>query len=68
MRAAVLTDYRHDFSIDMVPDPSIVAPLAARGAVEPTTTTFPLEGVDEALHALDDGRMIGRGVLVPNES
>lgn len=42
--------------------------LAARGAVRLTTTTFPLEGINEALHALDDGRMIGRGVLVPNES
>ena len=41
--------------------------LAARGAVK-TTTTFPLEGVNEALHALDEGRMIGRGVLVPNEN
>jgi NAD+-dependent secondary alcohol dehydrogenase Adh1 len=38
--------------------------LAARGAVRLTTTTFPLEGVNEALHALDEGRMIGRGVLV----
>ena len=28
----------------------------------------PLEGVNDALHALDEGRMIGRGVLVPNES
>lgn len=42
--------------------------LAARGAVTLTTTTFPLEGVNEALHALDGGRMIGRGVLVPHES
>lgn len=42
--------------------------LAARGAVRLTTTTFPLEGINEALHALDEGRMIGRGVLVPNES
>lgn len=41
--------------------------LAARGAVTLTTTTFPLEGINEALHALDEGRMIGRGVLVPNE-
>ena len=42
--------------------------LAARGAVTLTTTAFPLEGINEALHALDEGRMIGRGVLVPNES
>ena len=42
--------------------------LAARGAIRLTTTTFPLEGINEALHALDEGRMIGRGVLVPNGS
>lgn len=42
--------------------------LAARGAVQLTTTVFPLDGINEALHALDEGRMIGRGVLVPNES
>jgi NAD+-dependent secondary alcohol dehydrogenase Adh1 len=42
--------------------------LAARGAVTLTTTTFPLAGVNDALHALDEGRLIGRGVLVPNES
>jgi NAD+-dependent secondary alcohol dehydrogenase Adh1 len=27
-----------------------------------------ITGVNDALHALDEGRMIGRGVLVPNES
>lgn len=42
--------------------------LAARGAVTLTTTTFPLEGVNDALHALDEGRLIGRGVLVPTDS
>lgn len=42
--------------------------LAARGVVTLTTTTFPLEGVNDALHALDEGRLIGRGVLVPTES
>jgi NAD+-dependent secondary alcohol dehydrogenase Adh1 len=42
--------------------------LVARGALKLTKTTFPLEGVNDALHALDEGRMIGRGVLVPNES
>ena len=40
--------------------------LTARGAVKLTSTTFPLEGINEALHALDEGRMIGRGILVPN--
>jgi NAD+-dependent secondary alcohol dehydrogenase Adh1 len=42
--------------------------LTARGLVKLTTTTFPLDGVNDAFHALDEGRMIGRGVLVPNKS
>jgi NAD+-dependent secondary alcohol dehydrogenase Adh1 len=33
-----------------------------------TSTAFPLEGINDALHALDEGRLVGRGVLVPNES
>jgi NAD+-dependent secondary alcohol dehydrogenase Adh1 len=40
--------------------------LTARGAVELTTTRFGLDQVNEALHALEQGRMVGRGVLVPN--
>lgn len=39
--------------------------LVKRGVVTLTTTTFPLEGVNDALRALEQGRMIGRGVLVP---
>ena len=42
--------------------------LTEKGKVKLTSTTFPLDGVNEALHALDEGRMIGRGILVPNES
>lgn len=42
--------------------------LARRGAVTLETTTFGLDGINEALHALNEGRMIGRGVLVPNET
>jgi NAD+-dependent secondary alcohol dehydrogenase Adh1 len=42
--------------------------LTARGLVTLTTTTFPLERVNDTLHALDKGRMLGRGVLLPNES
>ncbi len=42
--------------------------LVARGAVQLTRTTYPLEGVNEVLHGLDEGRIVGRGVLVPNES
>lgn len=39
--------------------------LAASGRVKLTTTTFPLEGVNDALNSLNEGRLIGRGVLVP---
>lgn len=42
--------------------------LCARGAVTLPRTTYPLEGVIEVLHGLDEGRLVGRGVLVPNES
>lgn len=41
--------------------------MVARRAVTLTATTFPLEGVNEAFHALEEGRMVGRGLLVPNE-
>lgn len=39
--------------------------LARRGAVTLTTTTFPLEGINDALHALEAGTLRGRGVLDP---
>lgn len=42
--------------------------LTARGAVKLTASTYPLEGINDVLHALDEGRMVGRGLLVPNES
>ncbi|MFF7656779.1 hypothetical protein ACFZCY_44500 [Streptomyces sp. NPDC007983] len=41
--------------------------LAHRGVLEIATTQFPLEGVNEALHALNDGKLIGRGVLMVSE-
>lgn len=41
--------------------------LAHRGVIEISTTRFPLEGVNEALHALNDGKLIGRGVLMVSE-
>ncbi|WP_439029091.1 NAD(P)-dependent alcohol dehydrogenase [Gordonia terrae] len=41
--------------------------LTARGTIDLTTTLFPLDGVNDALHALDEGRLIGRGLLTPNE-
>ena len=39
--------------------------LARRGVVKLKTTTFPLEGINEALHSLEAGTLVGRGVLVP---
>jgi NAD+-dependent secondary alcohol dehydrogenase Adh1 len=42
--------------------------MVSRGAVSLTTTSFPLDGVNEAFRALNEGRLLGRGVLVPNES
>lgn len=42
--------------------------LARRGAVKLTSTAFPLAGINEALNSLRTGAMLGRGVLVPNES
>ena len=42
--------------------------LAARGVVKLTSTTYPLEGINEALRAMHEGRMIGRGILVPDQA
>jgi NAD+-dependent secondary alcohol dehydrogenase Adh1 len=42
--------------------------LVRRGTVALTATTFPLEGVNDAFHALEEGRMVGRRVLVPHEA
>ena len=42
--------------------------MVRRGAVKLTKTNFPLDGVNDAFHALDEGRMVGRGVLVPNRA
>ena len=39
--------------------------LTRRGAVRPAWTTFPLEGVNDAMAALEAGQITGRGVLVP---
>jgi hypothetical protein len=36
--------------------------------VKLTSTTFPLEGIHDAPAALRDRRLVGRGVLVPNQS
>ncbi|MCT2586955.1 NAD(P)-dependent alcohol dehydrogenase [Actinophytocola gossypii] len=42
--------------------------LAARGKVSLHTTTYPLDAVDEAMDDLDNGRLTGRGILVPERS
>lgn len=39
--------------------------LTRRGAVRTESTTFPLEGVNDAMQALEQGLLVGRGVLVP---
>lgn len=39
--------------------------LARRGVVKLRSTTFPLEGINEVLHSLEAGTLVGRGVLVP---
>ena len=39
--------------------------LTRRKAVRPEWTTFPLEGVNDAMGALEAGRITGRGVLLP---
>lgn len=39
--------------------------LARRRAVKLTTTTFGLDGVNDALDRLRQGRLVGRGVLIP---
>ena len=39
--------------------------LTRRGAVKPEWRTFPLEGVNDAMSALESGGIVGRGVLLP---
>jgi NAD+-dependent secondary alcohol dehydrogenase Adh1 len=42
--------------------------LAAQGKVTLHTTTYPLDAVNEAMDDLDNGRLRGRGILVPERS
>ncbi|MEV0384289.1 NAD(P)-dependent alcohol dehydrogenase [Nonomuraea sp. NPDC050643] len=42
--------------------------LAARGKVRLYTRTYPLDAVNEAMDDLDNGRLRGRGILVPARS
>ena len=40
--------------------------LAARGKVTLHTQTYPLEAANDAIHDLDQGRLRGRGILIPS--
>jgi NAD+-dependent secondary alcohol dehydrogenase Adh1 len=42
--------------------------LAAQGKVSLHTKTYPLDAVNEAMDDLDNGRLQGRGILVPERS
>jgi NAD+-dependent secondary alcohol dehydrogenase Adh1 len=42
--------------------------LTAQGKVRLETSTYPLEGVNDAIADLDAGRVKGRGILVPDEA
>jgi len=42
--------------------------LAAQGKVSLHTKAYPLDAVNEAMDDLDDGRLQGRGILVPERS
>lgn len=42
--------------------------LTERGSVTLHTTTYPLDAVHEAIADLEAGRLVGRGILVPNFS
>ncbi|HWM05302.1 MAG TPA: NAD(P)-dependent alcohol dehydrogenase [Actinophytocola sp.] len=42
--------------------------LAAQGKVSLHTTTYPLDAVTDAMADLDNGRLQGRGILVPERS
>jgi NAD+-dependent secondary alcohol dehydrogenase Adh1 len=39
--------------------------LTAQGRVTLHTTTYPLDAIEDAMHDLDQGRLQGRGILVP---
>ncbi len=42
--------------------------LQAQGKVELHTTTYPLDAINDAMEDLDQGRLQGRGVLVPERA
>ncbi len=39
--------------------------LTRRGAVKCSTVTYGLDGINDAMTALEAGKIVGRGVLVP---
>jgi NAD+-dependent secondary alcohol dehydrogenase Adh1 len=39
--------------------------LTAQGKVTLHTTTYPLDAINESMADLDNGRLQGRGILVP---
>ncbi len=42
-----------------------VIALARNGLIEPKVTTFKFDEIPDAFHALEDGSLEGRGVIVP---
>lgn len=42
--------------------------LTAQGKVTLRTETYPLDGVNDAIADLDEGRLHGRGILIPEEA
>jgi NAD+-dependent secondary alcohol dehydrogenase Adh1 len=40
--------------------------LTAQGKVTLHTSTFPLDAINDAMHDLDQGRLQGRGILIPS--
>ena len=43
----------------------LTALLTAQGKVTLHTTTYPLDAINDAMADLDNGRLQGRGILVP---
>jgi NAD+-dependent secondary alcohol dehydrogenase Adh1 len=42
--------------------------LTARGLVTLHTSTYPLDAVNDAIQDLNNGRLRGRGILIPDEA
>lgn len=50
------------------PELADVLQLAGRGLIRPQATTYPLERALDAYRALAAGQVVGRAVIIPNES